>query len=206
MPIKTLLTVFERVFGQADGGASTQPHAGRSKTAATLAQAFSAADRPQASEHSYARMAAYLEGTLDTPSQDAIRKDLAEDPAAFQDMLASAAFMERVVQTTDEVPEDLLKSIAATAPPKATNDNMIGPWLIPIARFMSAFAVAALAAAMVMFWWHQTPSDKTTPVAATPSQPTYAVPASSWEKMPGGGEPAPIPSVQEKPEALPPQR
>ena len=128
VPIQTLLVLFERVFGDFEKS-PPQPTMVKSKQGAALADIFSSAkDRP-ASDYPHAQIAAYLEGNLDDRDKDAVRKHLADNPEAFQDLLASAAFLEQLSEVAEDVPPGLLEFMAKAAPPKAANENDLSPWL-----------------------------------------------------------------------------
>ncbi len=147
---KGLLGLFERVFGTAEeapkqvDSAWNQDHAALSNVQPNNVNATS--------ELSPAQVASYLDQGMDTNEKQVFRAQLAQDPAAFQDVVSTASFLEQVAKTTEQLPDDLLKSVAQVAPVRpVSNDNHLGPFLIPMARLAAAFAVAAVVALVAIY-------------------------------------------------------
>jgi len=140
---------------------------------------------------SQAQIAGYLDGTLDADALAAVRAQLARNPEAFQDMLASAAFLEQMAVAEDVVP---------------ANENHRGLWLGPVVSVAAALAVAAVLAVVVMQRWQQMPDDASVPIASQPVPRNYAIPTASEEKVPTKDAAPAIPLVKETPDVMPPQR
>ena len=211
-----LHSLFERLFGSADGASKDRAHA---RQAADLVAGLKDGDSQELAdspERSTALLAGYLDGGLNEAAQRELHSRLSQSPAAFEEVASADAFMEAVTAARETAPADLVAATLARGRPAAV--STVAPKRFPgIWKWSGAVLVLAAAAiaVLVIVGRQSVPTDTTAPMTAkiapgrtaAPQGPAVAgkVVAPSRPAMVPAGNEATVPSPRSQKPAMAPE-